>query len=158
MRERGSNAARPTKKGGGGLPIGSRLVAIGRADAPDWVAIGRNRSGRCSRLGRDWVAIGSRLGRDWSRLGRDWSTSSIGSRLGRDWSQSVGAKTRHKKARLPQLRESGLLLLLCVAVLSLLLIPHANKRSIARSVLQGLGRRSCIVMITSRLRHIVRYI
>ena len=57
LRERGSNAARQPRKGGGGLPIRSQSVAI--------------RSGRCRRLGRNR----SRFGRNRSRFGRNRSQS-----------------------------------------------------------------------------------
>ena len=43
LRERGSNTARPTEKGGGGLPIGARPVDFGasiRSRPVDFVAIG----------------------------------------------------------------------------------------------------------------------
>ena len=43
LRERGSNAARPPKKGGGGSPDWSQPVAIGRNRSQP-VVIGRNRS------------------------------------------------------------------------------------------------------------------
>ena len=45
LRERGSNTARPTEKGGGG--------------SHDWVAIRSIRSISARRFGRDWVAIRS---------------------------------------------------------------------------------------------------
>ena len=77
LRERGSNTARPTEKGGGGLPIGSRFgrfrrdfVAICRlplVDSVESVAI-RSISARFRRdfvaIRRDFVAISSRFRRD----------------------------------------------------------------------------------------------
>ena len=41
--------------------------------------------------------------------------------------------------------------------LNLRLIPLANTRASVRSVLRGLARRFCIVMLTSGRRHIVHY-
>ena len=69
MRERGSNTARPTEKGGGGLPIGARPVDFGasfradsvdfgasfRADSVDFVASRRDLQTSSCRFGRDSV-------------------------------------------------------------------------------------------------------
>ena len=124
LRERGSNAARQPKKGGGGLPIRSQSVAIrsrfGRDSVvicglplgvsrrfasfhADSVVIGRDSVA----IGRDSVAIRSRFA-DFllafrvvsCRFGRD--SVAIRSRFGRNRSQSVairradGAETEDK--------------------------------------------------------------
>lgn len=60
MRERGSNAARQPKKGGGGLPIGRDSVAKTRLRLLILVAIGRA-----------WACLVAILSPDWSsRFGR----------------------------------------------------------------------------------------
>ena len=97
LRERGSNAARPPKKGGGGSPDWSQPVAIGRA----YVAIGRNRSllvatGHATGRNRSQpvtqpVVLTSQpvvIGRYWSCRRRDWSSRrhATGHATGRDWS------------------------------------------------------------------------
>ena len=107
LRERGSNAARPPKKGGGGLPSASQSVAIGR-NRSLLVAIGRDWSrfgvviGRAAR--RDWSSCAScnrsqsvATGRYWSCRRRDWSR--FGVVIGR---ADPLPKTRHKKSRMPE--------------------------------------------------------
>ena len=168
MRERGSNTARPTEKGGGGLTIGSRFGRFGRfrrVDSVDWVDFG--------------ASIGSRLGRDSVDFG-----ASIRSRLGRDWVDSVAicrlplgvscrhssrhpadkqptpcrhSKTRHKKSPIPQSGNRAAWRLYASRFSIRLLIPRANTCVSVRGVLRGLARRSCIVMLTSGRRHIVHY-
>ena len=87
LRERRSNAARPPKKGGGGLPIASIRSRFGR----DSVAI-RSRFGRdcvaktrlhlgisrrLRRFGRDSVAIRSRFGRDSVAIASIWRADTL---------------------------------------------------------------------------------
>ena len=69
--------------------------------------------------------------------------------------ETRGANT--KKARFLN-REIGLSYRKASRALNLRLIPRANTRASVRSVLLGLARRSCIVMLTSDRRHIAHYI
>ena len=110
LRERGSNTARPTEKGGGGLPIGSRLgdsVASGRADSVDFVAKRRLHFGVSSRLG-DSVASGRA------------DTLPTPCRHPADTLPTPEAttKTRHKKARLPTSGNRAVSIVRCRASLA----------------------------------------
>ena len=145
LRERRSNAARPPKKGGGGLPIASIRSRFGR----DSVAIR-------SRFGRDSVAIRSRLRRFGvptpcrclrrhpadtlptpCRCLRRHPADASGDTLPMPQATPCRCrsmpKTRHKKARSPN-QAIGLCASLCVAALIRRLIPHANTRASARNV------------------------
>ena len=72
LRERGSNTARPPKKGGGGLPIGSRFGRFGRFRRVDSVAICRLPLGVSCQFGR----FGRFRRVDSVNFGRDLQTSS----------------------------------------------------------------------------------
>ena len=72
LRERGSNTARPTEKGGGGIPIGARPVNFGasRRSVPvnfgascRSVPVGRVASCRFGRFRRDLACWSRRVGR-----------------------------------------------------------------------------------------------
>ena len=163
MRERGSSTARPTENGVGGLLIRSRFGRFGAsirsissrfadfllAFRPDSVAIRSIRRvdsvASCrfgallvSRFGVPVVPIRSR------RVDSDH----------RGQCRSQGANT--KKARFLN-RGIGLSYRKASRALNLRLVPLSNTCASARSVLRGLARRSCIVMITSGRRHIVHY-
>ena len=140
MRERGSSTARPTKKGGGGLPIRSRPVDFGasiRSRPVDFGASIRSRP-------VDFVAICG------LPLGVSVASCRVDSVVSR---RSQGANT--KKARFLN-RGIGLSYRKASRALNLRLIPLASKRASARSVRLGLARRFCIVMPTSDRRHIGR--
>ena len=162
MRERGSSTARPTEKGGGGLPIRSIRSISARRVVPI-----RSISSRFGVLivsvesiwSAAWVAIRSRVA----------SIRSISSRFADfllafrpdsvDSLESCRVETRGantKKARFLN-REIGLSYRKASRALNLRLIPRANTRASVRSVLLGLARRSCIVMLTSDRRRIVHY-
>ena len=153
------------------------MVAIGRNRSQS-VAIGRDLAS-CARFGRYWL----RFGQPMVAIGRNRSQSvaktrlplvvlcrcpadcdalrrSMPCRLRR--LASVDAlpttKARHKKSPSPFSRESGCACRYVSRVSMRRLIPRANRRASARSVLRGRARRWCIVMPTSDRRHIVRYI
>ena len=179
MRERGSNTARPTEKGGGGspdwvairsirsisarrvvpirsvsarrfgrvlsvsscrvVPIGSCRVAIRRAGPVGFVAIRSIRSVSARRV----VPIRSVSAR------RDSAC--------RACLPTPKSRRKHKKKPDSSIVESGCSYRKASRALNLPLAPLSNTRASARSVLLGLARRSCNVMITSDLRHIVHY-
>ena len=180
MRERGSNTARPTKKGGGGLPIGARPVDFGasfRVDSVGFVAICRLPLGVSRRFGRfrrdlqtsSWRFVPIR-----SRFRRDLQTSSwrFVPTPCRHHADTMPTPCRHPADTMPtpcrhrrrdtkkpdsSIGESGFSYRKVSRALNLRLVPLASKRASARSVLSGLARRSCIVMLTSGRRHIVHY-
>ena len=155
LRERGSNTARPTEKGGWGLPIGSRFgrfrrdfVAISSRFADFLLSIRSNRS----RFGRFRRVDSVDFGAISSRFRRDLQTSSC---------RFAPTPCRHpsqdtKKSPIPQSGNRASAIARCRA-LNLRLVPLANTRASVRSVLLGLARRSRIVMLTSGRRHIARY-
>ena len=143
LRERGSSTARPTKKGGGGLPIRSRPVDFGasiRSRPVDFVAICELPLG---------VSVASCRFRRVDSVAscRFRRVDSVASR------RSQGANT--KKARFLN-RGIGLSYRKASRALNLRLAPLSNTRASARSVRLGLARRFCIVMPTSDRRHIGR--
>ena len=162
MRERGSSTARPTEKGGGGLPIGSRFGRFGRFRRVASCRLGRFRRVASCRLGRvasvsarRVVPIGS------CRVGFGASIGSIRSISARRVDSTHRGRCRHRRqdTKKPDssIGESGCSYRKASRALNLPLVPLANTRASARSVRLGLARRSCIVMITSDHRHIVHY-
>ena len=185
LRERGSNTARPTEKGGGGLPIGARPVdsvasirSIRSIRSRRFGVLLVSRFGRFGRFGR--VVIW-RTGRVVScRVAScrvvptpmptpkptpkptpmptpkptPWRHPSRHPCRHPCRHQRQGANT--KKARSLN-RGIGLSYRKASRALNLLLVPLSNTRASARIVRLGLARRSCIVMITSGRRRIVRY-
>ena len=157
MRERGSNTARPTEKGGGGLPIRSRFGRFRSISARRFVPI-RSRSGLLLVSRRvDSVAIcglpfvvSCRFGRFRSFSAR--RVDSVDGDRHRHRQRRRGANTKKPDS---SIGESGFSYRKVSRALNLRLIPLANTRASARSVLLGLVRRSCIVMITSGRRHSV---
>ena len=134
MRERGSNTAHPTEKGGGGLQIRSRF---------GWRTV--DSAGHVASFRADSVAIRS--------------IRSISSRRFGRFRRAVSCRHQRqdtKKARFLN-RGIGLSYRKVSRALKLRLIPLSNTRVDVRIVLLGLARRSCIVMLTSGRRHIVHY-
>ena len=139
LRERGSSTARPTEKGGGGLPIGARPV--------------------------DFVAISSRFRRDLRTSSCRFvptpkpTPKPIPRRHpSRHPGDTQADKAQTQKKPDSSIGESGLGCRKASRALNLLLVPLSNNRASARSVRLGLARRSCIVMLTSDHRRIGRYI
>ena len=180
MRERGSNTARPTEKGGGGSPDSLDSVAIRSRFGRDSVAIGRNRSPdsvairsqsvaiRSVDFGAS-VAIGLPIRSQSVAIGLPIRSQSVAIRsqsvaIGRNRSQlarvdaHADVEDKTQKSPLPQSgnRACSCCYVSCVSMLRL--IPQPNKRASARIVLQGLARQWCIVMPMSDRRHIARYI
>ena len=120
LRERGSNTARPTEKGGGG----PRLARVLSISARRVVPIRSRRFGRVASIVTD---------------------------------TDTDTEGKTQKSPIPQ---SGNRVQLSqgVARSKLPLVPLANTRASARSVLLGLVRRSCIATLISGRRHIVHYI
>ena len=179
MRERGSSTARPTEKGGGGLPIRSRFGRFGRfrrVDSVDFGAsirsirsisarrFGRFRRVDSCRLGR--VAIRSRVLSISARRVAIRSIRSIRSisarrfrRVGSIRITEAAAEVKAQTQKKPDssMGESGLGYRKVSRALNLPQAPLSNTRASARIVRSGLARRSCIVMITSGRRRIGRY-
>ena len=129
LRERGSNTARPTEKGIGGLPIGARPVDFGAS-----IRSRRNPRRHPRRHPADTLPTPCRHPADTRGRCRRQDTKKPDSSIG----------------------ESGCSYRKASRALNLRLIPLASMRAGARSVRSGLARRSCIVMITSDRRHIGR--
>ena len=144
MRERGSNAARPTKKGVGGLPIGARPADFG-------ASIGRDLAYRARRFGRNR----SRFGRNRSRFGRDLAYRAR--RCLRRQRRQPKARRKHKKSPIPRGNRARCYRKASRA-LRRLLVPHASTCASAQNVLRAQVHQWCIVMITSDRRHIGRCI
>ena len=146
LRERGSSTARPTEKGVGGLPIGSRFSRDLRTSS--W----------------RFVPIQSRFA-DFILAFRPDSVDSVAIRsrfvpIRSSRSSRVASKSRRKHKKKPDssIVESGLSYRKASRAFNLLSVPLSNTRASARGVLRGLARRSCIVMLTSGRRRIGRYI
>ena len=151
LRERGSNTARPTEKGVGGLTIRSiRSISARRFGRfrSIWSAacVASCRFGRFRRV--DSVDLECCLCRDLAcRLCRSRRFGRVVSR------RSQGANT--KKARFLN-RGIGVSYRKASRALNLLSVPLSNTRASARGVRLGLARRSCIVRPTSDRRRIGR--
>ena len=164
MRERGSNTARPTEKGVGGLPIRSRPVDFGASIRSISVDFGASiRSVSVDSVDSVVRVVSVDFGRfrlvdsvDFGRFRRDLRTSSW--RFGRFGRVEADAEVKAQTQKKPDssIGESGCSYRKASRALNLPLAPLSNTRASARSVLRGLARRSCIVMITSDRRRIGR--
>ena len=142
LRERGSNTARPTEKGVGGLPIRSRF----------------------GRFRRDLACRSRRFRRDSVGFVVIWRADSVGfvaicglplgvsCRFGR-----VDAEDKTQKSPIHYVGGSGSTIARRRA-LNLRLIPLSNTRASARGVRLGRARQWCIVRLASDRRRIGHYI
>ena len=101
LRERGSSTARPTEKGGGGLPIGARPVDFGASFRADSVGFGRFRRVVSCRFGRFRSVSAHRFGR-FRRVDFGASIRSISARrFGRVLSMVTDTDTKDKTQKSP---------------------------------------------------------
>ena len=192
MRERGSNTARPTKKGGGGSPdwvdwvdFGASIGSISsrfadfllsfRADSrradtleptPEPTQKTRHHADTRADTRADTMPTPepTQKTRHPSRHHADTMPTpepTQKTRHRRQDTEDKTQKTRHRRqdTKKPDssIGESGFSYRKASRALNLLLVPLSNTCASARSVLRGLVRRSCIVMLTSDRRHIVHY-
>ena len=161
LRERGSNTARPTEKGGGGRPIGARPADFGASCRHPRRRKRREKTTRSTDTHADTRGDTHADTRGDTHADTRGAENVAKKRLHFcDW---VGTRCRRgsqdtKKTRFPM---EGIGLGAPAArrrVSSLLLIPRVNTCASVRIVLQGRARRWCIVMPMSDRLHIEHYI
>ena len=146
-------ASRRADSVGFGASIRSRPVGFGASRRADWVVSRRDSACRSCRF-RRVVPIRSVSAR---RVVPIRSVSARRDSACRACLPTPKSRRKHKKKPDSSIVESGCSYRKASRALNLPLAPLSNTRASARSVLRGLARRSCNVMITSDLRHIVHY-